>query len=87
MELNRGLIYSQRLLLKLMSKGLSRMKAYDCVQDISLKVINKNSTFKQEVSKDVGIKKYLTKQEVDKVFNPYTHLTNIDKIYKRVGLK
>ncbi|MBU0897164.1 MAG: adenylosuccinate lyase [Candidatus Omnitrophica bacterium] len=86
MELNRGLIYSQKILLKLMGKGLSRMKAYDYVQDVSLKVINENSNFKEESRKDRQIRKYLSKEELDEIFNPYEYLKNIDKIYKRVGL-
>jgi adenylosuccinate lyase len=85
-ELNRGLIYSQKLLLKLMDKGLPRMKAYDYIQDISLKVINNNSSFREEVFKDSRIKKYLKKEEIDRIFNPYAYLANIDKIYQRVGL-
>jgi adenylosuccinate lyase len=85
-ELNRGLIYSQKLLLKLMDKGLPRMKAYDYVQNISLKVINKNSTFKEEVLKDARINRYLKKREIEEIFDPYLYLNNIDKIYKRMGL-
>ncbi|HIE36351.1 MAG TPA: adenylosuccinate lyase, partial [Candidatus Omnitrophica bacterium] len=77
-ELNRGLIYSQKLLLKLMQKGLSRIQAYDFVQDISLKVLNKNSTFKEEVLEDKRIKKYLKKEEIEEVFRPYSYLINID---------
>ncbi|MFA5008559.1 MAG: adenylosuccinate lyase, partial [Candidatus Omnitrophota bacterium] len=85
-ELNRGLIYSQKILLKLMEKGLARMSAYDIVQRISLDVINNNSNFREEVSKDKEINKYLTKKETEEIFNPYTYLNNIDKIYKRAGL-
>jgi adenylosuccinate lyase len=85
-ELNRGLIYSQKLLLKLMQKGLSRIQAYDFVQDISLKVLNKNSTFKEEVLEDKRIKKYLKKEEIEEVFRPYSYLINIDKIYKRASI-
>lgn len=85
-ELNRGLIYSQKILLKLMERGLARMTAYDIVQRISLGVINNNSNFKQEVGKDKEINKYLTAKEIEEIFNPYTYLSNIDKIYKRAGL-
>ncbi|MDD4954847.1 MAG: adenylosuccinate lyase [Candidatus Omnitrophica bacterium] len=85
-EINRGLIYSQKILLKLMEKGLARMTAYDMVQRISLDVINNNSNFKQEVIKDKEINKYLTKKEIEEIFNPYTYLGNVDKIYKRAGL-
>ena len=86
MELNRGIIYSQKILLKLMSKGLPRMRAYDIVQRVSLNVINKNTSFKEEVFADAQINKYLNKKELEDIFNPYSYLKNIDKIYKRVGL-
>jgi len=85
-ELNRGIVYSQKILIKLMDCGLSRTGAYDIVQRISLKVINENSTFKEEVLKDTEIKKFLKSKEIEEVFDPYTYLANIDKIYKRVSL-
>ena len=85
-ELNRGLIYSQKILLKLMEKGLSRMKAYDLVQDISLRVINQNTNFKDVVYKDVKMKRWFTQKELEDIFNPYEYLKNIDTIYKRVGI-
>jgi len=69
-----------------MDCGLSRTGAYDIVQRISLKVINENSTFKEEVLKDTEIKKFLKSKEIEEVFDPYTYLANIDKIYKRVSL-
>lgn len=83
-ELNRGLIYSGKLLLKLMEKGLKRMEAYDLVQDISLKVINKESDFKTEVFKNKKIKNLLSSSELEEIFNPYLYLKNIDSIYQRV---
>ena len=85
-ELNRGIVYSQKLLLKLMNKGLDRMKAYDLVQAVALKVINNNSSFQKEVFKDSAICGYLTNKEIEEVFNPYTYLKNVDKIYKRIKL-
>jgi len=85
-ELNRGTIYSQKILVKLMDKGLSRIKAYDMVQRVALGVINKNSTFKREALKDKTLNKYLAKRELEGIFNPYTYLSNINKIYKRFKL-
>jgi len=85
-ELNRGIIYSQKILIKLMDKGVSRMEGYDIVQSVSLKVINKNSNFKEEAIGDKKLKKFLTKKELEEIFNPYTYLVNIDKIYKRFKL-
>jgi adenylosuccinate lyase len=86
MELNRGLVYSQKILIALMDKGLARMSAYDIVQDISLGVINKGSDFRSEVSSDERIKKYLTQREIEDIFNPLTYLNNVDAIYQRTGL-
>ncbi|MFA7677743.1 MAG: lyase family protein [Candidatus Omnitrophota bacterium] len=85
-ELNRGIIYSQKILIALMDKGLSRMQAYDIVQAIALKVINENSSFKEKALSDLKLKKLLARKELEKIFNPYTYLSNIDKIYKRVGI-
>ncbi len=82
-ELNRGIIYSQKILTHLCDKGLSRMQAYDIVQNVSLKVINEQSSFRDEAVKDIKIKKFLSKKELDEIFNPYSYLSNIDKIYKR----
>ncbi|MFH1504757.1 MAG: adenylosuccinate lyase [Candidatus Omnitrophota bacterium] len=82
-ELNRGIVYSQKILIKLMDKGLSRIKAYDIVQEIALKVINEGSTFQKEALKDSKLKKLIKKEELEKIFNPYAYLANIDKIYKR----
>jgi adenylosuccinate lyase len=86
MELNRGIIYSQKILIKLMKKGVTRMQGYDIVQDIALKVINKKSNFKDEVLADARIEKYLSKKEIEDIFNPFSYLANIDKIYQRFGL-
>ncbi len=85
-ELNRGIVYSQKMLIKLMDKGLSRMEAYDIVQIIALNVINQDSTFKEESLKDLELKKYLETKEVEELFDPYSYLANVDKIYKRFNL-
>ena len=85
-ELNRGIVYSQKILIKLMSKGLSRMRAYDIVQKVALGVINKSSNFRDEAIASSQIRKFLKKAEVEAIFNPYTYLANIDKVYKRFKL-
>ena len=67
-----------------MEKGLPRVKAYDLVQDISLKVVNQGLDFKTQIFKDRRIRKYLTTKELEEIINPYEHLKRIDKIYKRI---
>ncbi|MFO8053413.1 MAG: adenylosuccinate lyase [Candidatus Omnitrophota bacterium] len=85
-ELNRGIVYSQKVLTELMKKGLSRMEAYDLVQKISLEVINNNSSFKKEVFKNKKIKDILGEKVLNDIFDPYSYLSNVDKIYKRFNL-
>jgi len=82
-ELNRGLIFSQKALLKLMDKGVTRMKAYDIIQNISLRVINNSSNFRDEALKDKSIKRFLNTREMEEIFVPYSYLKNVDMIYKR----
>jgi adenylosuccinate lyase len=85
-ELNRGIIYSQKILVKLMDKGVSRMEGYDMVQRISLDVINDKSSFKEKALTSKTLLKHLTKKELQDIFDPYSYLANIDKIYKRFKL-
>ncbi len=85
-ELNRGIVYSQKILTELMKKGLSRMAAYDLVQKISLGVINNNTNFRQEVFKSKEITKIIDKKSLQRIFDPYNYLSNINKIYKRFNL-
>jgi len=85
-ELNRGMVYSQKILLNLMQKGIPRIKAYDMVQSVALDVINNKTDFKTEMLADKTIAEYLSSQELEKMFDPMAYLRNIDKIYKKAGL-
>lgn len=81
-----GLIFSQRVLLELMNKGLSRTKAYDIVQRLSMKSYESNLDFKGLLSKDREVSRYLDKKGLDKIFNLDYYLRNVDKIFRKVGL-
>ncbi len=87
MNLSYGLIYSQRVLLKLISKGLSREKAYDLVQPITAKSWKQHLMFKNLIENNSVIKDYLSDKEIDSAFDYHYHLKNVDKIFKRVGLE
>lgn len=81
-----GLIFSQRVLLELMNKGLERMKAYDLVQRCAMKSWKENLDFKGLLLEDKEVYLYLNKNELDKIFNLDYYLRNVDKIFKKVGL-
>jgi len=81
-----GLIFSQRVLLELMNKGLSRQKAYDLVQRCAMKTWREGSDFKENLHSDRLVGRYLTQKELDKIFDLDYYLRHVDKIFKRVGL-
>jgi len=83
-HLTRGLIFSQRVLLALTKKEISRERAYQLVQKNSLKVWNENLDFKDLLHKDPEITKILTKKEINECFTLDIYMEKIDYIFDRV---
>ena len=81
-----GLIFSQRVLLELMDKGLPRMKAYDFVQRAAMKTWKQGSDFKNNLLMDKDVARYLSSKELDKIFDLDYYLRNVNKILRNVGL-
>ncbi len=82
--LTNGLIFSQRVLLALTEKGISREKAYGIVQRNAMKVWEDKVSFKDLLLEDKDILKCLSQNEIDEIFNLDYHLKNINYIFKRV---
>ncbi|MBM3248843.1 MAG: adenylosuccinate lyase [Candidatus Omnitrophica bacterium] len=82
----RGLIYSQRILLELMKKGLPRTEAYDAIQKCAILTWQSGSEFKEALLRDRKVRRYLSADEIDSCFNVKYYLRNIEKVYKRLGL-
>lgn len=89
----KGLIFSQRLLLTLMDKGLKRSTAYDLVQVLAMKSWKEKLNFKDLVSRDkglpagkAGIANYLSAKEIESCFELDYYLRNVNKIFKKIGL-
>jgi adenylosuccinate lyase len=81
----QGLIFSQRLLLMLVGKGLTREDAYSIVQSCAMKARGRRA-LKEEVAADPKAKKYLTKKDIEAAFDINYYLRNIDDIFRRVGI-
>lgn len=79
-----GLYNSQRILLMLTEKGLTREEAYKYVQRNAMESWKQKKDFKELLLKDRDILSYLTPEEIDKAFDLKYYLRNIDYIYKRV---
>ncbi|NLY03840.1 MAG: adenylosuccinate lyase [Campylobacter sp.] len=96
LNLTGGLVFSQRVLLELPKKGISREDAYKIVQRNAMKVwadlgigkaaINENnqSLFLENLLKDEDLSKALSSKEIEECFNYEYYTKNIDKIFKRV---
>ena len=78
-----GIVYSQKVLLKLVEKELSREEAYRIVQKNALDAFENNGDFKLNLENDNEIKNYLSKQEIEDCFNSEDYLKNIQMIYER----
>ncbi|GIX42417.1 MAG: adenylosuccinate lyase [Leptospiraceae bacterium] len=87
LNITRGLIFSQKVLLALVQKGLEREEAYKMVQSLAMEVWNNSQLhFKEEILKRPEFRKYLTEEEIQQIFDLRSFLKNIDAIYKRLGL-
>ncbi|MFC0234622.1 adenylosuccinate lyase [Vagococcus entomophilus] len=86
MEATFGLIYSQRVLLKLIDKGLSREDAYDLVQPKTAYAWDHQTAFRPLLEQDEKIMSILTTKDIADAFDYRYHLKNVDEIFNRVGL-
>ena len=81
-----GLIYSQRVMLKLIDKGLTREAAYDTVQPRAMQAWNEQRSFRDIIESDEKVVSMLSTEEIDDCFNYNWHLKHVDTIFNRLGL-
>lgn len=81
-----GLIYSQRVLLALIEKGLSREEAYDTVQPLTARSWDEQIQFRPLVEENEKISSLLSPEEIEDCFDYNYHLKNVDMIFERLGL-
>ncbi len=79
-----GLYNSQRVLLELTKKGISREQAYKIVQSVAMKSWKKNLSFQKLLQKDKEVKKFLSKNDLIKIFNLNYHLKYVNFLFDRV---
>jgi adenylosuccinate lyase len=86
-EKSYNLIYSQRVLLKLVELGVSREEAYKIVQENAMKAWNERRDFKAILLEDNRVKAKLSDKEAfEDIFSPDYYLKNVNKIYERFKL-
>ncbi|MBA7633604.1 Adenylosuccinate lyase [subsurface metagenome] len=85
-ELTKGLVFSQRVMLALIDKGLSRQKAYELLQRNAMKAWKGNKDFLNLLKADPEIIAALPQQELESLFDYQYYLRHVDEIFERLGL-
>lgn len=84
LNITRGLIFSQTVLLKLVSKGISREDAYRLVQECAMNVwLNNDNNLKDELLSSNEVLKVLKKEDIENIFESKQMLKNVDYIFSR----
>lgn len=86
MDKSRGLIFSQRVLLKLIDHGLLRETAYDLVQKNAMCAWEEEKSFRELIASEPAVQERLTASDLDDCFDLKHHLSHVDGIFARLGL-
>ena len=84
LEKSGGAVFSEKVLLALVEKGLARDIAYRMVQSHALKVGKEGGDIKRALLSDAEIRRHLSSQEIEAIWSVKQHLTNVDFIFRRV---
>jgi adenylosuccinate lyase len=84
LEKSGGTVFSERVLLALVEKGIARDSAYRMVQRHALKVGKEGGDLKSELLQDPEVRRYLSPKEVEAIWGVKHHLRNVDTIFRRV---
>ena len=82
-----GVVFSQRMLLALVEKGMSREEAYSTVQSCAHQAWNQpQGNFYDLITNNAGVTALLSPEEIEACFDPQHHLRHLDEIYQRLGI-
>lgn len=84
LNLMKGLVFSQQIMLKMVEKGITREEAYALAQRNAMKVWEEGADFREELLGDSDVMKLLSREEVEEAFNLDYYLKNVDNLFKRV---
>jgi len=86
MERSFGLMYSQRVLLRLTESGLPRQQAYEIVQKNAMRAWSERTSFRELLAADPAVTARLAPAALAECFDPAWYLRNVDAIYRRLNL-
>jgi len=85
-KLTKGLVFSQRVMLALIDKGLSRQKAYELVQRNAMRAWKGNKNFLSLLKADPEVTAALPQGELEPLFDEQYYLRYVNEIFERLGL-
>src|SRR5881409_1837881 len=86
LELSHGLVYSQRVLLKLTDAGLPRQVAYEIVQRHAMRAWKERRPFFELLAADSQVIERVSADELKGCFDPSFYLRSVDAVFRRAGL-
>ena len=86
MDTTKGLLFSQRVLLALIDKGLGREDAYKIAQRNSSRVLDEGVSFREALEADAEVGERLTPEEIDDLFDHSYFVRSVDDTFERAGL-
>jgi len=84
MKLSKGLFFSSKALVILTERGMPRDKAYDLVQRCAMESWNTGREFPEVLLSEPEVRKHLSPEEVEKLFDPWEFLKHRDYIFEKV---
>jgi adenylosuccinate lyase len=87
LDLTHGLVFSQRVLLELIDRGVSRAAAYDVVQRCAMETWRTDRDFRELLTAEPLVRSHLSERELDLLFDVSYYLRYIDTAFERLGLR
>jgi adenylosuccinate lyase len=82
----KGIIFSQRVLLELIKKGLTRTEAYDIVQEAALSMKRDDVFFEEALKRNGSVRNVMGPKAIEDCFDLEYHTKHVDRIFKKVGI-
>jgi adenylosuccinate lyase len=86
LELSRGTIFSQALLLRLIDKGMARAQAHELIGELAARALAEQKDFKSLVAQHPEIQRLLSPSELDELFDYEYHLKHVETIFARFAV-
>ncbi|MFC1590347.1 adenylosuccinate lyase [Candidatus Omnitrophota bacterium] len=86
LNMGKGVIFSQKAMLELVNKGMTREDAYGHVQKAAFAAKEKEADFKDCLLGNEAVRMHLSPKEIEAIFDFRYHIKNVDRIYRRLCL-